>query len=95
MSSKCLTVETGDSASGGKNGLTLEEEQAFTEAFPANLVDVSLGLNVFGTFLKQACVVVCAMLLAVYRSSIFRAAEDCERSARPRISYFLRQLVAP
>ncbi|CAN0282892.1 unnamed protein product, partial [Laminaria digitata] len=46
---KCLTVDTprGGGAGAGR-GLSLEEEKAFKDAFPAVMVDTSLGFNIFG-----------------------------------------------
>ena len=45
---KCLTVDTPSGGAGAGRGLTLEEEKAFKDAFPAVMVDTALGFNIFG-----------------------------------------------
>lgn len=48
-SRKCLTVDTASGgAAGAGRGLSLEEEKAFKDAFPAVMVDTALGFNIFG-----------------------------------------------
>lgn len=63
-------------AAGAGRGLSLEEEKAFKDAFPAVMVDTALGFNIFGRrflfycylrFVSVSVSVSCAFLSGVSR----------------------------
>eukprot|EP00904_Undaria_pinnatifida_P007744 jgi/Undpi1/409/HiC_scaffold_1.g00405.m1 len=54
LSKKCLTVDTPSGGAGAGRGLTLEEEKAFKDAFPAVMVDTALGFNIFARLSSSA-----------------------------------------
>eukprot|EP00903_Cladosiphon_okamuranus_P015535 g14342.t1 len=59
LSSKCLTVDASVVETTGQRrgqGLSLEEEKAFKDAFAAVMVDTSLGFNVFARLSSSAVI---------------------------------------